>query len=154
MSACSSGKRRRGLVGATEEAVVRAFLAEVDVEQWDATQIDRILDHMAPDVRYHIYAWEDPLVGHDALRAEWLQQAALFCDFRAEIVTIGSAGRTVFVERRESMTLAGTPGVTLHFVGVFEVDRDGKIAVWRDYSDSREVTVKVGEDLAAQDRAV
>jgi limonene-1,2-epoxide hydrolase len=77
----------------------------------------------------------------------------MFTDFRSEIVTIGSVGQTVFVERTESMTLTGTP-VTLHLVGVFEVDRDGKIAVWRDYSDSREVAVKVGEDLAAQDRAV
>jgi limonene-1,2-epoxide hydrolase len=68
-------------------------------------------------------------------------------------MTIGSVGQTVFVERLESMTLTGTP-VTLHLVGVFEVDRDGKITAWRDYSDSREVAVKVGVDLAAQDRAV
>ena len=51
------------------------------------------------------------------------------------------------------MTLTGTP-VTLHLVGVFEVERDGKITAWRDYSDSREVAVKIGVDLAAQDRAV
>jgi len=52
-----------------------------------------------------------------------------------------------------SMTLTGTP-VTLHLVGVFEVDRDGKVTTWRDCSDSREVAVEVGADLAAQDRSV
>jgi len=51
------------------------------------------------------------------------------------------------------MTLTGTP-VTLHLVGVFEVDRDGKVTTWRDCSDSREVAVEVGADLAAQDRSV
>ena len=33
-----------------------------------------------------------------------------------------------------------------HVVGVFEVDNGGKIASWRDYLDSREMTVKVGPD--------
>jgi hypothetical protein len=44
-------------MGAGDEAVVRAFLAEQDGEQWDGAQIDRILDRMSSDVRYHIYAW-------------------------------------------------------------------------------------------------
>jgi limonene-1,2-epoxide hydrolase len=139
-------------MSATDETPVRAFLAELDSEQWDAAQIERALDYLSPEVRYHIYAWEDPMVGHDAIRAEWLRQAELFHDFRHEIVTIGSVGRTVFVEKREYMTLTGT-SVALHIADVFELDGDGKIAVWRDYSDSREVAVKVGVDLAAQDRA-
>ena len=61
-------------MGAGDEAAVRAFLAEQDGAEWDAAQIDRILD-MSSDVRYHIHAWEDPLVGHDAIRAQWLRQA-------------------------------------------------------------------------------
>ena len=139
-------------MGATDEAAVTAFLAELNGEQWDAAQIERALDYLSPEVRYHIYAWEDPMIGRDAIRAEWLRQAELFHDFRSEIATIGSVGQTVFVEKREFMTLTGTP-VTLHIVDVFEMACDGKIAVWRDYSDSREVAVKVGVDLAAQDRA-
>jgi limonene-1,2-epoxide hydrolase len=147
------GTRRRGHLAASDEAAVRTFLEELIDEQWDADQIERALDRMSPDVRYHIYAWEHPLVGRDAIRAEWLRQVGMFSDFRSEIVTIGPVGQTVFVERAESMTLTGQP-VTLHLVGVFEVDGVGRITEWRDYSDSREVAVKVGVDLAAQDRAM
>jgi len=31
---------------------------------------------------------------------------------------------------------------TVHVVGVFEMDAAGKIAVWRDYLDSRELSVQ------------
>jgi hypothetical protein len=85
-------------VGATDEAAVMAFLAELNGEQWDAAQIERTLDYLSPEVRYHIYVWEDPMIGRDAIRAVWLRQAELFHDFRSEIATIGSVGQTVLVE--------------------------------------------------------
>ena len=96
------------------------------------------------DARYQIFAWDDPFVGHDAIRAELLRQAPLFRDVRVEIVAIGSVGHIVFTERIDSMILRGKP-IKSHFAGVFEVDAEGKIAAWREYLDSRELSVQLGQ---------
>lgn len=126
------------------EEVVRDFISEWECEHsWDSAQIERILDHMAPEARYHVFAWEEPFVGHDAIRDELLRQAPGFRDTREEIVNVASVGQTVFVERRDWVTM-NDERAGFHVVGVFEVDGDGKIAIWRDYLDSREITVKVG----------
>jgi limonene-1,2-epoxide hydrolase len=62
---------------------------------------------------------------------------------RVEMVNIASVGTTVFVQRRDWVTM-NDKRAGFHVVGVFEVDADGKIASWRDYLDSREITVQVG----------
>lgn len=95
--------------------------------------------------RYHVFASEEPFVGHDAIHDELLRQAALYSDARFEIVNIASVGQTVFLERIDSVTM-NDKRAGFHVVGVFEVDNGGKIASWRDYLDSREMTVKVGPD--------
>jgi len=137
-------------MGIEEETVVRSFITEAEGDQWDSAQMDRVLSRMAPDARYQVYAWEDPHVGHDAIRTELLRQAQGFRALRIEIVTIGSVGPTVFTERRDSVTI-NDKHVTFHVAGVFEVDSDGKIAAWRDYLDSREIAVKVGPDSGRTD---
>ena len=55
------------------------------------------------------------------------------------------AEQIVFTQRLDSLILRGKP-LTAHVAGVFEVDAEGKIAVWRDYFDSGEVAVQVGAD--------
>jgi limonene-1,2-epoxide hydrolase len=126
------------------EATVRAFIAELEGEQWDAARVERAVNRMASDARYQIFAWDDPIVGHEAIRAELLRQAPLLRDIRVKIVTIGSVGQTVFTERLDSMILHGKP-ITSHIAGVFEVDAKGKIAAWREYLDSRELSVQLGQ---------
>ena len=133
-------------MGAEQEAAVRAFLAEFETDQSDsALYVDRLVSHMAPDSRYQVIAWEDPHIGTDAIRAELLRQASVYSDFRCEIYAIASADQMVFTERTDSMILRGKP-VTVHIAGVFEVDAEGKIAAWRDYLDSSEVSVQLGTD--------
>ena len=134
-------------MGVGEEEAVRAFLTEAEGEKWDAAQIERLLDRMAPDIHYHVYAWEQPVVGRQAVRAELLRQAPLFRDFRCEVMTVASADHTVLVERRDSYTVGGR-ALTGHAVGAFDVDADGKIAAWRDYYDSKEIAVKLGADVS------
>jgi limonene-1,2-epoxide hydrolase len=129
------------------EMAVRAFVADLQGPQYDSALIDRVLGHLTPDARYQVFAWEDPLIGHDAIRAELSGMAPRFRDLRIEIVTIGSVDRTVFVERRDSMTI-NDKQVTFHVAAVYEVDSTGKIAAWRDYLDGREVAVKVGADVS------
>ena len=125
-------------MGVEQEAVVRAFLADLEGEQLDAAQIERAVNRMTPDAEWHVVAWHDPFVGHDAIRAEFLREAQLFRGLRIEILAIASTGNIVFNERIDSMMFRGKP-LRAHIAGVFEVDADGKIAAWRDYSDTREV---------------
>jgi limonene-1,2-epoxide hydrolase len=132
-------------MGVEQEAAVRAFIADLEGEQLDAAQIERAVNRMTPDAEWHVVAWHDPFVGHDAIRAEFLREAQLFRDLRIEILAIGSIGGIVFTERIDSMLLRGKP-LRAHIAGVFEVDADGKIAAWRDYGDTREVSAQMNAD--------
>ena len=133
-------------MGAKEEEAVRAFISGWQSPEWDADLIERMLDRMTPDIHYHVYAWERPVVGRDAVRDELLRQAPLFTEVRSEIVALASADHTVLVERRDSCRIGRKP-LLQHVVGVFEVDDEGKIALWRDYYDSVEFAVKLGADV-------
>ena len=131
-------------MGVEQEAAVLAFMAELEGEYLDTARVERAVGRMASDARYHVHAWEEPFVGHDAIRAEFLRQGAGMSDLRLEILTIGSVGQIVLTERLDSL-IVNAKSVTAHVAGVFEVDAAGKIAVWRDYGDSREFAVQIGE---------
>jgi limonene-1,2-epoxide hydrolase len=131
-------------MGVQQEAAVRAFMAEFETDQSDSElYVERLLSHMASGARYQVIAWYDPFVGHNAIRAELLRQVPLVRDVRIEILMIGSVGNVVFTERIDSMILRGKP-IASHIAGVFEVDADGRIAAWRDYLDTRELSVQLG----------
>jgi limonene-1,2-epoxide hydrolase len=130
----------------SQQNAVRAFVNEIEGAGWDDAQIERILGHMAPEARYHVYAWERPIVGRDAIRGELRRQAPHFYDLRCEIVNIASADSTVFIERVDSMTTKNGP-MTIHVAAVLEVNSGGKIDAWREYYDSKEITTQVGASM-------
>jgi limonene-1,2-epoxide hydrolase len=125
------------------EETVRAFLLDFAGDQLDLDRVERLLSYMAPDARYHVYAWWEPCVGHDAIRAELLKQGTGSSDISFEFLNFSSVGQTVFVERLDWFTM-NDEAVNLRIVGVFEFGDDGKITSWRDYYDSAEITAKVG----------
>ena len=127
-------------MGIAQEEAVRDFVLEAECERLDASRIERLLDRMAPDARYHVRAWQEPFVGHDAIRGELLRQAPLFSHGCYETVNIASVGQTVFSERVDSVIIEGKRA-SFHLVDVYEVDADGKIASLRTYSDSAENAV-------------
>jgi limonene-1,2-epoxide hydrolase len=135
-------------MGVEQEAIVRQFLTELESHQLDSAQVDRILSYMAPDAKYHVYAWEPPLVGHDAIRADLVRQGPVFTDLRIEILWIASDDQRVFMERLDHMNINAKP-VTFHAAGVFEVDANGKIALWRDYFDSKEIETQAGPGVSS-----
>jgi limonene-1,2-epoxide hydrolase len=129
-------------LGIAPEQAVRDFVVETECEHMDASRIERLLDRMAPGARYHVRAWQEPFVGHDAIRGELLRQAPLFSHGSYETLSVASVGQTVFTERVDSVIVEGKRA-SFHLVDVFEVDADGKIVSWRTYSDSAENAVKV-----------
>jgi hypothetical protein len=64
------------VVSVEHEDLVRAFILEFPRERVDRARVEVVLDPMAADARYHLFAWEDPFVGRDAIREEVLRQAA------------------------------------------------------------------------------
>jgi limonene-1,2-epoxide hydrolase len=125
------------------EEAVRAFLLALEAEHFDSAQADRVVCLMAPDARYHLYAWAEPFVGYEAIKEELLKQAPTYTNASFEFINVASVGSTVFVQRLDCMTINDKPA-KFHIVGVFEVDDNGKIASWADYFDSAEITSKVG----------
>ena len=132
-------------MGVEQEQLARAFILEFECERVDPVRVEAVLDRMAADAYYYVFAWEEPFVGRDAIRDELLRQAAFYRDGRFEILNVGSVGQTVFIERIDWVTM-NDKRAGFHVVGVFEVDAHGKIASWRDYVDSREIATKVGPE--------
>jgi limonene-1,2-epoxide hydrolase len=109
-------------VSDSREAIVRSFLdssASGDVEQ--------CLGYFTPDVAARDNAWNEPISGIKAIRSKFERQRYLWSDFRYEVPAIATAGTAVLVERIDSVHMAGKD-ITIHAVGVFEVNDDGKIA--------------------------
>lgn len=129
-------------MGTANEEAARAFLREFEGPRLGPAQIERIVARMAPDARYYVFAWEEPHVGHETIRAELTTQAERMADCGFDFLHAASVGDTVFLQRIDWVTMAGKR-IGIHVVGVVQFDADGKITSWRDYLDSREITTKL-----------
>jgi len=136
-------------MGAQHENAVRTFISGLEGDRWDDAKVERALSRMAPDASYHVYAWERPVTGHEAIRTELLRQARQFRDLRCEIKAIASTNHTVLIERLDTMTVGrDRKPLTLHVAAVLEVDEAGKISAWREYYDSKEINAQLGADVS------
>jgi limonene-1,2-epoxide hydrolase len=125
-------------------------LLDLAGEHLDSARVERLLSNVALDARYHVLGWWERCVGHRATRAELLKQGTGATNGSFEFMNFASVGQTVLVERPRQFTLIDGH-VTLHFVGVFDFDDDGKITSWRDYFDSAEIRAEVGRSVGTDD---
>ena len=100
------------------------------------------LDCFADGASYQINAWNEPLVGRDAIRQAFEGQRSLYSNFRYQLLNIGSAGNVVFIERIDTVQV-GDRDVSVHMAGVFEFDDAAKIVSWRDYFDMKEIEAQL-----------
>lgn len=119
------------------EDAVRAFL-DLGVKGNVAGSVD----YLADDASYRVNGWNEPFVGHDAIRHDFERQRILWSDFRYQLLNIGTVGNVVFTERIDTVRMAGRD-VSIHMAGVFEFDDAGKIASWRDYFDTKEIEAQL-----------
>lgn len=115
------------------EDTVRSFL-DPNIEG----DIDRALDYFTDTASYRVNAWNEPLVGREAIRADFDRQHSLWSDLRVQLVNVATVGNVVFTERIDTVQMAGRD-VDAHIVGVFEFDDPGKIVDWREYFDMKEI---------------
>jgi len=89
------------------------------------------------------------LRGVEAISAGVKRQFETYRDCRCEIHAIAEQGDFVFTERTDHVVLnSDDRTVSARICAVFEFGADGKIAGWREYWDSHEVTRQMGVDQA------
>jgi len=116
----------------TREVVVRSFMAS-----WKLG-VQESLSYLSQDAIYRVNAWHKPLQGIEAIRLDFERQRSMWTEFSCEFLNTAIVGDTVFTERLDTVHTAGKD-ITIHSVGVFEVNDGGKITNWRDYFDMKEI---------------
>jgi limonene-1,2-epoxide hydrolase len=119
------------------ETVVRSLLQAFGTGERAAA-----LAYFANGASYRVNAWNEPLVGLDAIGKDFERQAGLWTDFRHDLLTIGSNDNVVFTERIDTVHMMGRD-INIHAVGIFEIDEGGKVSNWRDYFDMKEVEAQL-----------
>ncbi len=119
------------------ESIVRDFCAAVA-----KLDIPALGEFFADEALYNNIPI-DPVRG----RAEIVETLRQFIDpdgeAEFEIVTLAVDGNRVFTERIDRLVVQGKR-VELPVAGVFEIDGDGKISVWRDYFDLASLIKQIG----------
>lgn len=83
--------------------------------------------------------------GADAVCRELERQYKMYADCDCRILNIATNGNTVFAERIDSVRmLHDNRTVLVRVVGVFELDGDGRVLVWRDYWDTLDIADQIG----------
>ncbi len=114
------------------EVVVSSFMAS-----WKLG-VQESLSYLSQDAIYRVNAWHKPLQGIEAIRLDFERQRSMWTEFSCELLNTAIVGDTVFTERLDTVHTAGKD-ITIHSVGVFEVNDGGKITNWRDYFDMKEI---------------
>lgn len=110
------------------DAVVTAFIRAVERRDVEAAVV-----HLHPDVSYENMPIT-PIVGAEAVAGALASFLGPASEVEWPIVRQLVVGRTVFNERLDRFRI-GTGWLELPVAGVFEVDDEGRITLWRDYFD-------------------
>lgn len=86
--------------------------------------------------------------GVDEISGELQSQAKAVSSISVEIKALVSNGDTVMVERVDRFETRGK-SFQLDVVGVFEVDKDGRIRRFRDYFDLKSLTDRIAAEFAS-----
>jgi limonene-1,2-epoxide hydrolase len=113
------------------------------IDRLNARDDQAVLESFAPNGSYRVNAWHEPLVGTDAIAADFERQHTLWSDLRIAVINIASTSRVVFTERIDTVHMMDRD-VAIHMAGVFEFDGNDKIVSWRDYFDMKEVESQLG----------
>ncbi len=124
----------------TPSEVVVAFL-----EALEATDIDRALEFVSPDIEYQNVPLP-PARGLAAFERQIRYLETWFTGFGAEIHHLAADGGTVLTERTDTLE-RGSIRASFWVDGTFEVV-DGRIAVWRDRFDWATVVAATAAALA------
>jgi limonene-1,2-epoxide hydrolase len=130
------------LMTARSETVVRKF-----IHAWDSRDLEGALALLSDDIIY-INQPLEPIVGLPGMRRiiKALMEQCVAVEFK--LLNLFGNGSRVCTERLDCWDFDGS-GVTLRLpcVGMFDVNKEGKIKGWRDYFDNQYWTSHGGPTL-------
>ncbi|GAA2853463.1 hypothetical protein GCM10010517_11310 [Streptosporangium fragile] len=115
------------------DTLVREF-----VEAFNTKNTDRLAPYLHPDVLFHNYG-EDEVRGRDAVLRVWKHVFGTFEQVRFETVHQAVNDDVVIAEQVHGLALPGRSPAPVMNMAVYEI-RDGKIAAWRDYTNTAYAT--------------
>ena len=110
------------------EETVTAFIKAIERQDVEAA-----LSYAAPDISYENMP-TDPIVGHEGLAATLRMFLGPADTVDWQILSQYEIGSVVINERLDRFKI-GDGWLELPIAGVFHIDDNGKIALWRDYFD-------------------
>lgn len=118
------------------------------IAAWNAGDIDGALAGMTDDVVWHVAVGAfPPLTGKAAVRAFLEQLRGDMAETRWRILHHAESGDWLFAEGVDAYTRTDGTAVAMPYAAVVEF-RDGLIAGWRDYIDTRRMERLRGGDPA------
>ncbi len=110
---------------------------------WTKLNVDEVMSYFAEDG-----VWDNvpmgPAKGKAAIREMtqgFMKDASAFT---AQILKSAHDGNTVFNARVDTIVMKNGKKADIPVAGMFEIDNDGRIKVWRDYFDLGTFTKQIG----------
>ena len=93
---------------------------------WDSNAPADIRALFTPDARYRFHPWDEPVVGHDAITAAWLDGGDQIGDhaFVWEVVAVD--GPTAVVQARTSYSAGSAAGRAFENLWIIRLGPDGR----------------------------
>lgn len=127
------------IVGAmTPSDIVTEFIRAIERKD-----VESAVTFAAEDISYENMPMA-PIVGHEGLAATLGAFLAPAAAVDWQILEQWEVGRTVINERLDRFEI-GTGWLELPIAGVFEIDENNKISLWRDYFDMGSYTRQMAE---------
>jgi SnoaL-like domain len=119
--------------------VVQAWLDRYS-EAWQTYEPDAIRDLFSPDAEYRYHAWDAPLIGREAILADWLSpeddpaQRDQPGSFRSHYEPwLVDGRRAVAIGTSDYDATADRPARTYHNCWLLEFDADGRCSSFVEY---------------------
>ena len=112
------------------EKIVNDFMAASS-----RMNIDGLLKYFAADAIWDNVPMNMPAKGHQAIRDLMLGFLKDASAFSVKVLRSAHEGNVVFNERIDTFKMKNGKQADVPVAGVFELDSEGKIKVWRDYFD-------------------
>ena len=125
----------------TPTQIVREFV-DTFVAAWPTGDAARVASLFSIDASYHNGPLE-PVRGRSAIEATLAEFMAMGGEVTVDMLNLLADERLVMTERVDHFVIGGST-YSLPVMGIFEVERDGRIAAWRDYFDLGQFSSQLG----------
>ena len=113
------------------KAMLLAFL-----EGWRRFDLDGVLSFMSEDAVFEPDLKGSRYAGKDAIRAIWGEYMGMMRSYDYELLSLMEGDGIATLERIEIVGSGRGGELRLPIVGVFHINAEGKISLWRDYWDT------------------